>query len=259
MAMFSGSFSPSATIPRMTRYTLLLAATLLAAQVAAPEVEIIAEPNHHLALENKSVRVFNVNVSPHSETLMHWHRHDYFAVNLGAAEVDNAVKDKPPVTVKLQDGQTTFASATFAHIARNLSNQPFRNVTIEILKDDTLRHATSPWTSKKAAEQNAAEQNEDRALLTFPGATQQILFVKDAIRASEFELQPAATVPMPHPAGAHLLIAVTDLALHSALDGESPGPVHLKSGEVTWVPDTLPYTLTNSGFKPAKFVILEFP
>jgi mannose-6-phosphate isomerase-like protein (cupin superfamily)/quercetin dioxygenase-like cupin family protein len=242
------AFLPNATIPRMTRYTLLLAATLLAAQAAAPEVEITAEPHHHLTLENKSVRVFKVDVSPHSETLMHWHRHDYFAVNLGTAEVVNSVKDKPPVTVKLQDGQTTFSPASFAHIARNSSDQPFRNVTIEILEDDTLRHATSPWVSKKAT-----EQNEDRALLTFPGGTQQILFVKDAIRVSEFELQPGAIVPMQHHAGPQLLVAVTDANL-----GSKP-PSHLKSGDSKWLPANDSYTITNMSATPAKFVTLEFP
>ena len=54
-----------------------LITTLLAAQATAPEVEITAEPAHHLTFENKSVRVFNVEVPPHAETLMHWHRHDY--------------------------------------------------------------------------------------------------------------------------------------------------------------------------------------
>src|SRR5580693_8791062 len=113
----------------------VLITTLLAAQAAAPEVELNAEPHHHLTLENKYVRVYNVEVPPHSDTLMHWHRHDYFAVNLGTAEVVNAVKDKPPTTIKLEDGQITFAAGAFAHIASNRTDQPFRNLTIEILDD----------------------------------------------------------------------------------------------------------------------------
>jgi oxalate decarboxylase/phosphoglucose isomerase-like protein (cupin superfamily) len=231
------------------RILLCLLTTLLTAQ-AAQEVEITAEPHHHLTLENKSVRVFNVEVPPHSDTLMHWHRHDYIYVTLGATEVVNAVKDKPPATVKLQDGQTGFTPATFAHIARNLSDQPFRNVTVEILEDATLRNATSPWDPAK---------NEDRGLETFPGGTQQILFVKDAIRVSEIELQPGATMPMHHHTGPHLLVAVSDLYLHTAVEGQAPGPFRLKSGEVRWVPGVFSHTVANTGEKPAKFVTLEFP
>jgi hypothetical protein len=72
---------------------------------------------------------------------MHWHRHDYIYVTLGDSEISNAVKDKPPVTVKLQDGETRFSPATFAHIARNLADRPFKNVTIEILEDESLRNS----------------------------------------------------------------------------------------------------------------------
>ena len=57
---------------------LLLTAVVLSAQTnATKEVEITAEPSHHLALENNYVRVFKVEVAPHAATLMHRHRHDY--------------------------------------------------------------------------------------------------------------------------------------------------------------------------------------
>ncbi len=230
----------------MKRYALILAATLLAAQVAAPEVEITAEPHHHLTLENKSVRVFNVEVAPHSETLMHWHRHDYVYVTLGNTEVVNAVKDKPPVTVKLQDGETRFSPATFAHVARNSTDQPFRNVTIEILEDESLRQSPAHW-------------DEDRGLHVLSGGTQQILFVKDGIRVSEFELQPGGVVPMHHHAGPHLLVAVSDLDIRSDVEGQGPMPGHFKSGDSKWLPGGYSHTITNTGSKPAKFVTLEFP
>lgn len=223
-----------------------LAVTLLAAQAPAPEVELTAEPHHHLTLENKYVRVYNVEVAPHTDTLMHWHRHDYIFVTLGPTEVVNAVKDKPPVTLKLQDGETRFSPAPFAHIARNLTDQPFRNVTIEIVDDEALRHTTTHW-------------DEDRALETFQGGTQQILFVKDAIRVSEFELQPGAVVPMHHHTGPHLLVAVTDLDIRSDVEGQGPMPGHFKSGDSKWLPGNYSHTITNTGQKPAKFVTLEFP
>jgi quercetin dioxygenase-like cupin family protein len=227
-----------------------LIATLLTAQAAAPEVEITNEPHHHLTFENKSVRVFNVEVPPHADTLMHWHRHDYIYVTLGDSEIVNAVKDKPPVTVKLKDGETRFSPATFAHIARNLADHPFRNVTIEILEDESLRNSTQKWDPAK---------NEDRALEILQGGTQQILFVKDGIRVSEFELQPGATVPKHHHTGPHLAVAITDLDARSDVEGQPPTPVHLKSGESKWLPGNYSHTITNTSPNPTKFVTLEFP
>jgi len=229
-----------------------LTATLLAAQSIAPEVELNAEPHHHLTLENKYVRVYNVEVPPYTDTLMHWHRHDYIFVTLGPTEVVNAVKDKPPVTLKLQDGETRFSPAPFAHIARNLTDQPFRNVTIEIVDDETLRHSAANGDVK---------WDEDRALETFQGGTLQILFVKDGIRVSEFELQPGGAVPMHHHAGPHLLVAVSDLDLRNKYpnDVHAPDPGRLKSGDSKWLPGNYSHTLTNTSQKPAKFVTLEFP
>ena len=227
-----------------------LIATLLAAQAVAPEVEITAEPFHHLTLENKSVRVFNVEIPAHAETLMHWHRHDYIYVTLGDTEVVNAVKDKPPLTVKLQDGETRFSPATFAHIARNLADRPFRNVTIEILEDESLRNSAAHGDVK---------WEEDRALDVLQGGTKQILFVKDGIRVTEFELQPNGVVPKHHHPGPHLVVAVTDLDLRSDVDGQPPAPVHFNSGESKWLPGNYSHTITNTSPKPAKWVTLEFP
>jgi quercetin dioxygenase-like cupin family protein len=226
----------------------LLAATLLSAQ--SPEVEIAAEPHHHLAFENKSVRVFNVEVDPNTETQMHWHRHDYFSVNLGNTEISNAVKDKPPATVKFTDGDTRFASATFAHVVRDLSPQPFRNVTVEILDDESLRQSTAKW-------------DEDRGLAVLNNGTKQILFVKDGIRATEFELQPGGVVPKHHHTGPVLVVAITDLALEETIEGQPLTPAHpaspMKSGDSKWLPANLTHTVTNTSTQPAKFVTLEFP
>ncbi len=227
-----------------------LIATLLAAQAVAPEVEITAEPFHHLTLENKSVRVFNVEIPAHAETLMHWHRHDYIYVTLGDTEVVNAVKDKPPVTVKLQDGETRFSPATFAHIARNLADRPFRNVTIEILEDESLRNSAAHGDVK---------WEEDRALGILQGGTKQILFVKDGIRVTEFELQPNGVVPKHHHPGPHLVVAVSDLDLRSDVEGQPPAPVHFKSRESKWLPGGYSHTITNTSPKPAKWITLEFP
>jgi quercetin dioxygenase-like cupin family protein len=226
-----------------------LVATLLTAQ-STQEVEITAEPHHHLTFENKSVRVFNVEVPPNDATELHWHRHDYVAVALGAAEISNAVKDKPAVTVKFADGDTRFAAATFAHVVRTTSPQPFRNVTVEILEDATLRNSTTQWDAGK---------NEDRALDILQGGTKQILFVKDGIRVSELELQPGAVIPKHHHNGPHLVIAITDVDLRSDIEGQAaPQLVHLKAGESKWVPGNYSHTVTNTG-KQAKFVTLEFP
>ena len=119
----------------------------------------------------------------------------------------------------------TLSPGNFAHIARNLSDQPFRNVTIELMQDDKLRSQPSHWP-------------EDCGEKTFPGGRSKILFVKDGVRVSEVNLDPGATVPSHHHDGPHLLVAVTDLDLRSDVEGQGPMPGKFKAGDIKWLPGT---------------------
>lgn len=232
------------------------ATTLLAAQTAS-EVEITNEPHHHLVFENKSVRVFNVQVGPNTETQIHWHRHDYIAVTLAPAQISNNVKDKPPVIVNFTEGDSRFASATFAHSVRDLGPAPFRNVTVEILEDATLRNSPAKWDAAK---------NEDRALEILKNGTAHILFVKDGIRATEFELQPKGGTPIQLRARPLLLIAVNsfDLSFNRSKTPASgkrsnAKPRHFDSGDSVWLTNGFGQSIVDAGQEPAKFVTLEFP
>ena len=223
----------------------LLIFPLLAAYAAAPEVEITSEPSHHLAVENQYLRAFQVEVAPKAVTLLHRHRHDYLFVTLGNSHVVNEVVDKPPVELTLADGETRFVAGNFAHVAKNLSDQPFRNVTIELLQDDPMRTAPSPWPMEGGDKE-------------FPGVHIKVLFVRDGARVSSVDLVPGATVPSHHHDGPHLMVALSDLDLRSDVDGMGPMPGKFKSGDVKWLPGGYTHTLTNVGKSAARLVTVEF-
>jgi quercetin dioxygenase-like cupin family protein len=223
---------------------LFLLLPLLLAQTA-PDVEITSEPSHHLVLENEHVRVFKVEIAPQASTLMHFHRHDYVFVTIGDAHISNEVEGKPPVEVKFADGDTRFAVGNFAHVVKDLSDQPFRNLTIELLQDEKLRQTPSHWP----------EETGER---TFPGGSSKILFVKDGVRVSEVNLAPGATVPRHHHDGPHLLVAVSDLDLRSDVEGQGSMPGKFKAGDIKWLPGGYTHTVTNVGKSPARLVTVEF-
>jgi len=231
-------------MPRRLIPFLLSLATILAAQ-SAPEVEITAEPHHHQIFANDQVRVFNVDVPPHTDTLMHWHRHDYVYVMLAPSQIVNAFKDKPAITMTLRAGDVALTPASFAHIVRN-QDQPFRNITVELLQDEKLRDSTYQWDA-------------ERGLDILHGGTREIFFVKDNVRVSEFELQPGGMIPEHHHAGPHLVIALTDYELRSEIAGKPPTISTMKANQASWIPGGYTHTLTNSGHTPAKFITLEFP
>ena len=227
--------------------TIVLALALMAAATGPAAVEITQEPSHHKVLENPFVRAFQVEVAPRSSTLLHHHGHDYFFVTLGASQVENDVEGKTPVVLTLSDGEVRFTPGNFSHVAKNLSEKPFRNITIELLQDEAARKSPPPtW-------------DEERGLHVLTGGTQDVIFVKDGVRVSEVELQPGAMLPQHHHKGPHLLVALTDLEVRSDVVGKGPAPGHVKSGEVKWVPGGYTHTLTNVGKSEARFVTLEFP
>ena len=187
-----------------------------------------------------------MDVAPHAAMLMHHHRHDYIYVDLGASQVENDVAAKPPFTLTLQDGEPDFLPGAFAHTAKNLSDQPFRN-----------HHHRTP-AGRKSSPSPPPKWDEERGLHILNGGTQDILFVKDGVRASELQLHPGGVLPKHHHAGPYLVVAITDLDLRSDMEGKAPSQVQLKAGEVAWVKGGSTHTLTNIGSQKAKLITLEF-
>ncbi len=227
--------------PKLAVFAVLLPSLALA-QPPASEVAIDAEPHHHLVLENAQVRAFKVEVAPHTATLMHRHERDYFFVTLGAAEIENDVAGKPPVSLKLQDGETRFSTGGFAHIAKALGDTPFRNVTIELLQP-------APTTA-------AGGDAKPREL---PGGTVTPVLVKDGVRVSDVRLKGGGAIPRHHHDGPHLVVAVTDLSLRNEVEGQTATTRTLKAGDVAWIPGGITHTVTNLAPGEARLITLEFP
>jgi quercetin dioxygenase-like cupin family protein len=222
---------------------LTLACAPFYAQTA---VEIPSEPSHHQIFQNADVRVFKVEIAPHTSTLLHRHHHDYFFVALAPATLSSEVPGKPPVTLKLQPGEVHFTEGNFAHTAKNLGDKPFPHVTIELLKDTEVRKHPTKW-------------DEDRALHVHHNGTQEVLFVKDGVRVSDFELQPGGMVHNQQHPGPRLMIAVTDIDIRSTIAGKGTTPIQLKSGEIMWLKGGYTDMLMNAGKNPASWITLEFP
>src|ERR1051326_3976282 len=207
------------------QFAVVFLAVAAMAQTGQPsEVEITAEPSHHPALQNKYVRVFQVEADPQKSTLVHRHRHDYIFVTLGDTEISNEEVGKAPVAVKLKDGEVRFVAGNFAHRVRNVSKTTFRNVTIEFLQD---------------GKPSAKRWDEDRALHVLHGGTEDVLFVKDGARVSEVELQIAGVLPKHKHSGPQLLVAVTDLELRDDIVGKPATNLEMKSGDIRWFDEGL--------------------
>ncbi len=220
----------------------VIAALALFAQ-SATEVDITAEPHHHLVLQNKYVRVFKVEVPPQQSTLMHRHPYDYAYVTLGAVDLVNDIEGRPAASLKLQDGETRFSPRNFAHAVRDLSSTPFRNVTIEFLQGRTAGSTSAKWA-------------EDRGLQILNGGTEDILFVKDDARTSDVLLNPHGTLPKTKSAAAELIVAVTELSLQAGSGRGEEQQIDLMAGDIRWL--RAAPSLVNVGARSARFICFQF-
>jgi hypothetical protein len=224
------------------KFSAVAVAVLLSAtSIAQTAVEITSEPSHHLEFQNEFVRVFKAEIPAHAATLLHRHTHDYFVVALAPANAISEVQGRPPAPIKMAAGEVSFATGNFVHVVRNLADAPFPNVDIEVLKP-----ASYKW-------------DEERGVSVLEGGTHEIFFVKDGVRAGETDLQPHAMIPKHTHHSPHLVVAITDIDLENASEGQPPKHVRLKSGEVAWAEAGITHTVMNVGHETAKFISLEFP
>jgi len=212
-----------------------------AAPVPVKAVSLSEEPSHRYLIDNAYIDMANLVLEPKSATRLHHHRHDLVTVTVGAGQISDEVAGKPPVVVKLRDGQVRFTEAGMSHVVRNLGSAPFREITIELRHDDAAHKATEPkW-------------EEASGTKTSRGARREILFVKDGARVSSLTLPPGAAEPPRDNPTAELLVALTDLDV-----GSGDASAKLKAGEVQWRGGRYTGRLSNNGKQPVKLVLLEF-
>ncbi len=187
------------------------------------------EPHHHLKIENSYVRAYYVEVPPHDATQLHQHDHDYIFVTLGDSDVTNAVLGKPEVHLQLKDGEVRFTRGGFAHVARNNSDAPFRNVTIEFL------HPQSNLRNRCAV----VVPNEPPTLLCHyprPGAPiahSSELFDTAELVADLHSLGPNVRAPGSRSKKARLLIFNNDSPIRVELSDKTSKT--LQGGDLLWV------------------------
>jgi len=213
-------------------------------------VPVTSEPRHHLSLENAYVRAFSVEVAPKDSTLLHEHVRDYVYVTLGPADIVNAVLGKPEVHAQLADAEVRFARGNFSHIARNLSDQPFRNLTIEFVQPQgAVRNLCAKIVPGDAG---PCQETAQKGFAAKP------LFETDGARVEIAKLD-AGTQKAELAATGHglLLAALDQAAIKIELEGQ---PVTmLTAGGMLWLPGGSLAMIANLRDAPSNLLLIFFP
>jgi hypothetical protein len=241
-------------------FALLLLTFSLSAQ-APTAVPIPQEPHHHLVLENDYVRVFRVSVPAHESTLLHQHDVPYLYVALGPADVINAVQGKPEAHLVMADGQLGYSPGHFAHIARNESDLPFNNVTIELLKPqgeprNQCDKVVDGPVLTCTGEVKGMPANSPLKALPKLGIVPKRSFETDEISVAFYSLSLVGTYNEDSKSR-RLLIAEDVPRLHVEIAGESDKS--LSNGETVWLEAGKEWKIIlPRQEKPTRFVMIRF-
>ncbi len=244
---------------------LALIAPATLAALAMPQtpaaVPVTSEPHHHLSYSNANLRAFQVEVPPHSSTLLHRHEVDYIWLALGDADVINAVAGKPEARLQVKDGTVHFTRGDFAHIARNETDSPFRNVTIELLQPHTNPQNLCDEVLTGTATNCPSGAGLDSK---YRGGSVRPAFETDQMRVLVVRIEPGAGMTVARSKTPPVLVAFdgTDAqALVStpvAGGATSKGTRVLRSGDILGCPPDIAVEVRNTGKSAARFLALEF-
>lgn len=215
---------------------LLSAIALLAAPAQSP-VPVGSEPRHHMKFENQYVRVFDVVVPPGDATLFHTHANDYAFVSIGDANLKAEVLGGQPGDLVLKDGEVRFTKGVITHRVTNVSDAPFRNITIEIL--------SSPGGKGGAGNVPVP-----------PGHT--LVLENDRLRVERIVLEPGQSTTMHEHTLSGLSVAVSSGKIVIESPGQKAETVEFKPGDFRWRTGAITHKLTNVGKSRFEGVGLEW-
>lgn len=90
------------------------------------------EPFHNIVFENEHVRIFNVELPPRQSTLLHQHNYDYYAVIVGAGDIEDQDVGEAAHPVHFNGGEVVTGRRGHVHKVTNVGAQTFRNVAVEV-------------------------------------------------------------------------------------------------------------------------------
>lgn len=209
---------------------------LLPSIVQSP-VPVSGEPRHHLKLENAYVRVFDVVVPPGDQTLFHTHANDYLFVSIGDANLKAEVMGNQPGNLILKDGEVRYTKATITHRIANQAKEPFRNITIEVLK--------SPGGQADATQQAQV-----------PGHT--LVLENDRVRVERLILEPGQSISMHEHLLSGLGVAISAAKVMIEAPGQKTQTVEFKPGDFRWHDGKISHSLKNVGQTRFEAVDIEW-
>jgi quercetin dioxygenase-like cupin family protein len=227
---------------------------LLLAQSGEKAVELGQEPHYKQLLNNESVRVWRLDLTPQETTAMHRHPEDYILIQLDDAETSTTMLTSPasaPNPKNFNAGEMWFAPRS-THAVKNESRTvAMKQIEIELLKrgpsGDYIRDRYNDVNQPKAFPPPVNPYGNYRET----GTLYNVFLTRS-------QLLPGTTSQMHEHKASHLVVALSDVELKDEVEGKPAMTVKLRKGEARWVEGGFKHKLTNVGNAPAQVVTVEY-
>ena len=226
--------------------------TLLAFFSPQAPVALDQEQHHHLKLENKYVRVFDVSVLPGDETLYHIHANDYLFVSIGDAALKAQMLDGQPFEMNVKDGEVRYTKGPITHRVINPSGNVFRNITVEVLPTPTANDYTKPPAAVDAHPRSVPLR---QPLNYVPG--EPLVLENDRVRVVRIVLEQGQSIGVHPHSLPELAVAVTDGRILIESPGEKPVTANFKAGDFRWYDAPRTHSLKNIGRTRFEAIAIE--
>ena len=229
------------------RFLLPLFFALFASAQTA--TDMAADPHHQLLLENPQVRVFAVTLRPNEQSFVS-HEHNFLMVTLQDCEIVMWPEGRSDIqSFRLGEADVRFLFGGRARGLRNERNTVYRSITVEFL---------DPKVTTYSYQRDSGAWDYGDSVLR-PPVDPHAKFANSlglgAATATDVQLFPGDSLPLPEKLAAELLIPVSDV------DFRTEGDTHMRKspGEAAWIPASRKFKLVNAAAEAARFVVVEFP
>ncbi|GAC1682239.1 MAG: hypothetical protein PVS2B2_21290 [Candidatus Acidiferrum sp.] len=201
--------------------------SLLAATQIPNIIPLAEEPHHHIALHNKYVNVYKVEVAPHDSVQLHRHDFDAISIMMSDSRVTVHTPGKPDIQQRLIDGQLRLQPRGYVHSTSIDGDTVYSNVTIELLLPQEKERnlcaaviASQPLNCLNTQDSSTAKRID------------QLLFETDQTKLSLIRILPRQEFPLSIDVGSELVIALDPVTISSA--GGKSQENSLRAGEFKW-------------------------
>jgi hypothetical protein len=225
----------------------LLFFTLLASAQTA--IDMASDPHHQLLIENSQVRVFAVSLHANEQSFTS-HEHNFLMVTLQDCEVVMWPEGRSDIqSFHLGEADVRFLFGGRARGLRNERNTTYRSITVEFLDPKvttyTYQRDSGAWDYGDSVLRPPVDPHAKFANSLNMGVA----------TATDVQLFPGDSLPLPEKLAAELLIPVSDV------DFRTEGDTHMRKspGEAVWIPAGRKFKLVNAAAEAIRFVVVEFP